>query len=64
MREPAVASRNHLNAADKKTRTFGPAFHHFLGWQTPVEGGCPQLEQSDSKMCKDAVRSNDTDDAL
>lgn len=34
-----------------KPGTFHPAFLHFLGWQTPVEGGCLQLEQSDRKMC-------------
>lgn len=34
-----------------KPGTCRPAFPRFLGWQTPVVGGCLRLEQSDSKMC-------------
>lgn len=29
--------------------TVHPAFLHFLGLQTPAEGGCLELEQSEEK---------------
>lgn len=49
MRETAAVWRNHHHTRLTKAGTFRLAFPHFWGWQTPVEGGCLRLEQSDRK---------------